>query len=245
MMIRKMLQRALFIFFFGLISLNASARQPGSMQDILGGEIGKTDKTYVTVGFALNEFRSVDVPIVELVPRANGDGFREETWEELSAAKTHPYGVMATLGTYITDYFKTDLRAGIGARSDTIDETLEVNLKYWASWYIGATYPVTDYLSASAMAGVTHYQTDVTRRQVVKYYADQPGLPEQPRNVIASLEEMEDDLLGTSFSLSWLVGFDYKLTSDFYLSFEYGRLLRDTDTNIKVYQANTSLRYEF
>ncbi|MFT6030978.1 MAG: hypothetical protein ACI8O8_002726, partial [Oleiphilaceae bacterium] len=30
-----------------------------------------------------------------------------------------------------------------------------------------------------------------------------------------------------------------------YLAFEYGRLLKDTASNIKVYQAGSQLRYEF
>ena len=56
---------------------------------------------------------------------------------------------------------------------------------------------------------------------------------------------MEEDLFGTSFSTSWLLGLDLHLVNTWYLAFEYGRLLKDTDTNIKVYQAGAYLRYEF
>jgi hypothetical protein len=56
---------------------------------------------------------------------------------------------------------------------------------------------------------------------------------------------MEEGLFGTSFSTSWLLGLDFHLVDTWYLALEYGRLLKDTDSNIKVYQAGTYLRYEF
>jgi hypothetical protein len=52
-------------------------------------------------------------------------------------------------------------------------------------------------------------------------------------------------LFGTNFSTTWLVGVDFSIAKNWYWTWEYGRLLNDDASGIKVYQLNTLLKYEF
>ncbi len=230
----------LFITLFVIMTMSSSAFAQGP-------RLAKTDRTYASVGFVLNEFRSV-LLFMDETTRVNGS-FEISGPAPAGVGPYFPltgqtYGLMTTLGTYITEHFKTELRLGTGFVSDTLKRSLEIDLDYWASWYMGARYPITDYASAYALYGVTHYQAEVTRKEVSVTYRDDNGLT-NTITAIASPIAMEEDLFGTSFSTSWMLGVDFDLTKNLFLSFEYGRLLRDTDTGIRVYQAGTSLRYEF
>jgi hypothetical protein len=191
------------------------------------------DRDYVAIGIALNEFRSV-----RLVLEDRNGGFADGSFP--LTAQT--YATSVTLGTYITDYFKTELRAGMGIVDDTLERAMDININYWFNWYIGPTYPFTDYMSGYALVGLSHYDADVTRREIEFVIK---GTFDETVFASPSTTEMEEDLFGTSFSTSWLLGLDFHLVDTWYLAFEYGRLLRDTDTNIKVYQAGAYLRYVF
>lgn len=210
--------------------LSAAEEQVGA--SLLGKPI---DRDYISVGIALNEFRSV-----ELVLEDRSGNVRDRDFP--LTAQT--YATSFTLGTYITEHFKTELRAGMGAVDDTLKEAMDININYWFNWYIGPTYPVTDYMSAYALIGLSHYDADVTRREI-ELFIPTGDTAASTQIVSPSTTEMEEDLFGTSFSTSWLLGVDFHLVDSWYLAFEYGRLLRDTDTNIKVYQAGSYLRYEF
>ncbi len=196
----------------------------------------KKDRTYVSGGLVLNEFRSVALPFAATDnPTVVIGGNFPLTGQT--------YALMASYGTYITENFKTELRYATGIKSDTLDEMLEVNINYAFNWYIGGTLPVTDNFSAYALIGVSFYDADVTRHEVTRKIPGSIGTEEV--NIQPSPTEIEEDLFGTKFSMSWMLGIDYKLDESWYLAFEYGRLLKDTDTNIKVYQAGVQLRYEF
>ena len=196
----------------------------------------KKDRTYFSGGLVLNEFRSVSVPFVESTSPdfVVGDNF------PLTA---QTYALTFSYGTYITENFKTELRYSTGIIEDTIDEILDVNINYSFNWYIGGTLPVTDYLNAYALVGVSFYDADVTQRETVRTIPLEFGQEEV--TIRPSPEDIDEDLFGTKFSMSWMLGVDYKLNERWYLAFEYGRLLNDTASNIKVYQAGTHLRYEF
>jgi len=203
----------------------------------IGALLGSpVDRDYVAFGVAFNEFRSVELVLEDRFGSFVDDFF------PLTA---QTYATSFTLGTYITENFKTELRAGMGVIDDTLEEAMDINLNYWFNWYIGPTYPITDYMSGYALFGLSHYDADVTRREI-NYFQPASGT-RGARTVISSpsTTEMEEDLFGTSFSTSWLLGLDFHLVDTWYLAFEYGRLLKDTDTNIKVYQAGTYLRYDF
>ena len=99
-------------------------------------------------------------------------------------------------------------------------------------------------MSAYALYGISFYDADVTRYQVAKTYFNEAGTGRE-EIVQPSAIEMEKELFGTKFSQSWLLGLDFHLVDNWFLAFEYGKLLKDDDSNIKIYQAGTYLRYEF
>ncbi|MFT5717958.1 MAG: hypothetical protein ACI9T7_002157 [Oleiphilaceae bacterium] len=204
------------------------------LSNLLGAPI---DRDYIAIGLALNEFRSVEL----VLENSDGSGVVDRSFP--LTAQT--YATSFIIGTYITENFKTELRAGTGIIDDTLKEALDININYWFNWYIGPTYPITDYMSGYALLGVSHYDADITRREIEFFIPTSSS--QQARTVIASPSktEMEEGLFGTSFSTSWLLGLDFHLIDTWYLAFEYGRLLRDTDTNIKIYQAGAYLRYDF
>jgi len=226
------LLRVTLMITFIQFPLLSKAEEQG-ISALLGAPI---DRDYIAIGVAFNEFRSVEL----ILDDRNGN-FIDRSFP--LTAQT--YAASFTLGTYITENFKTELRAGTGIIDDTLEEAMDININYWFNWYIGPTYPITDYMSGYALLGLSHYDADVTRREVDFFVATNGS--QGSRSVIASpsTTEMEEDLFGTSFSTSWILGLDFHLVDTWYLAVEYGRLLKDTDTNIKVYQAGAYLRYVF
>ena len=226
-----------------LTSVLAHAQQPpGIMQAIMDPDfVEKADRDYVAFSAVLNEFRSFRL---KLVKSAGQDGAGDEV-SDIFPLTAQTYSASVTWGTYITEMFRTELRYGTGVRDDSFRGSLDVNFHYWLNWYIGGSYPITEYMSAYALYGLSHYDADVTRRQTI---FNQP-LDEEGNSgdvvVEPDPESIPDDLFDNSFSTSWLLGMDLHLFDTTYLAMEYGRLLRDTHTNIKVYQANLQLRYEF
>lgn len=185
----------------------------------------------------MNEFRSIGFNIVDSGGAFVGNNF---------PMTGQTYALAFTYGSYITENFKTELRYGRGVIDDTLDRLVDVNLNHWFSWYMGGTYPVTEDLSAYAQYGVSFYEADMTRREDRRVINEgrTDVLPEfaivQP-----SRSDLDDDFFETNFSTSWMLGMDYRIENGLYLAFEYGRLLRDTETNFKVYQAGIHLRYEY
>jgi len=235
--------RIIFLLLTSFISFT-SAAQDTLLPVALDNNSPKAGKSYASFGLALNEFRSVDLVFVTGAG-LNRFGERVEVFQEsIFPLTAQTYGAAVTLGTYITDYFKTEVRFGKGIRKDTLEKALDVNLNYWFNWYIGATYPVTSYMSAYALYGVSFYDADVTRYEIAKTYFSDFGAGSQVI-VQPSTLDMEEDLFGTKFSQSWLLGLDFHLVGQWFLAFEYGRLLKDDDSNIKIYQAGSYLRYEF
>jgi hypothetical protein len=157
----------------------------------------------------------------------------------------HTTSASLVLGTYITDHIKTEVRFGQGVGADTLGGALELNIGQWFNWYMGAAYPITDYATIYAQYGLSIYNAEVTRFAIETRTEGSPTNP--PRDVIASPSriQMEEELFGEHFSTSWLVGVDFSIIGDWYWSFEYGRLLNDADTGIKVYQLNSLIKYEF
>lgn len=154
--------------------------------------------------------------------------------------QTEIYAAGIALGTYISDYFKVELRAGGGLTDDTAryrtvlnrgEEpswvSLDVSLPYYASWYLGILYPWSDFSHVYGQFGFSHVKGEAD--------TDNPD-----RFDISS-----DKLYGSSFSMSWLLGVDVELTESTYILLEGGRLHTDTETNINTMQYNLGLRYEF
>lgn len=225
-----------------MISLKAHAQPPGITQVIADPDfVEKEDRSYVALSTVLNEFRSVRLILI----KSDGQNGAGNEVSDIFPLTAQTYSVSLTWGTYITDMFRTELRYGTGVRDDSFRGSLDVNFNYWLNWYIGGSLPVTEYMSAYALYGLSHYDADVTRRQTIfNQPLDEDGnvgdvVVEPDRKTIP------DDFFGTRFSTSWLLGVDVHLFDTTYLAMEYGRLLKDTETNIKVHQANLQIRYEF
>jgi len=205
----------------------------------------KADRNYVSFGVALNEFRSIELVLSEITIDAKGiENEAVQSRDFPLVAQT--YGASFAVGTYITDRFKTEIRYHTGIRKDTLDEALDVNINYVFNWYMGLTQPVTDYMTAYALYGVSIYSADITRREVSRIIGDisQNQVP-TTKILQPSKTEMKKGLFGTNFSTTWMLGLDFKLNNKWFLEFEYGQLINDASSNIKVYQAGTHLRYEY
>ncbi len=116
------------------------------------------------------------------------------------------------------------------SRRQGSDLTLSVD--YFASWYIGLHYPVTDYANLYAQAGFSfiHGSAELTNT-------------DEKQN--AQFRDLEGDFPDSSFSISWVLGMDVELVSDTYLVFEGGRLFKDTGTDANTFQFSAGLKYEF
>jgi hypothetical protein len=197
----------------------------------------KEERSYISGGVVLNEFRSIGFDIVDTAGNFVGNNF---------PMTGQTYALAFTYGSYITKHFKTEIRYGRGVIDNTFDKLVDANLNHWFSWYMGATHPVTEDFSAYALYGVSFYEADMTRRQ------DRRKINEGRTDVLPEIavvqpsrSDLDDDFFKTNFSTSWMLGMDYRIEKGLYLAFEYGRLLRDTDTKFKVYQAGLHLRYEY
>lgn len=219
---------------FCLISYGTLQAEESSLKNLPA----KKDRNYISGSVVLNEFRSLTVPVV-----ASSSPNSVINPSQAFPLTAQTYALAVTYGTYITENFKTEIRFGKGVIKDTVDEVLDINMSYYFNWYIGGTLPVTDYMSAYSLIGVSFYDADIKRREVSRKFLK--GSFDETELVQPLPELFKDGLFGTKFSMSWLLGVDFKLKENWYLAFEYGRLLKDTDTNIKVYQAGTQLRYEY
>ncbi|TGN41888.1 outer membrane beta-barrel protein [Marinobacter confluentis] len=135
------------------------------------------------------------------------------------------------IGTHVSEYFHAELRLGTGVTPGTVDQQLEVDLDYFASWYFGGHYPITSYSNAYAQFGFTHVKGDakLTDGQRGQNYQD-----------IA-----DNKYPGSSFSVSWLLGLDFEVIDNGFVFLEGGKLFEDTETNANVFQYSVGAKYEF
>jgi hypothetical protein len=223
-----------------LLFLTLFIARAGFAQDALpdnrAGNKSGTD--YVALGMHFNQFKSINLTLEDL----NGDTqFREFPL----TAKT--YGISLTLGTNINENFFTELRYGQGVISaDLSSGAADVNIDQWFNWYIGGAYGITPYASVYAKYGLTFYTGDITRYETKRFKVGEiPPFGNTITVIPAVNESLTEDIFADSFSTSWLAGVDFNVYQDTYWTFEYGRLLNDNGTGIKVYQFNTALKYEF
>lgn len=146
-----------------------------------------------------------------------------------SAAKTaNSEAAVLVLGTYLTDYFKLEMRFAQGFGSDTPYPDLKIGIKHFISWYLGLQYPWTNYSDVYAQVGFSsvYGRADVG-------------------NSTRNYPRIDTGLYNSSFSVSWLAGTDVRVTSHTYLVLEAGKLHDDTYTGISTWQYNAGVRYEF
>lgn len=142
------------------------------------------------------------------------------------------------LGTHISDYFHVEIRAGAGTTTGEIDNELELDIEYFASWYIGGHYPVTDYANAYAQFGFSHVDGVATLTPTGQARENDPD----DSSPYASLANEYPD---SSFSVSWLLGLDFEVVENGFIVLEGGRLFKDTETGANTFQFSTGVKYEF
>ncbi|MBQ0831067.1 outer membrane beta-barrel protein [Marinobacter sp.] len=136
-------------------------------------------------------------------------------------------------GGHLNELFHAELRAGGGFRDAKVPRgDLSLSIDYFASWYIGLHYPITNYANIYGQAGFSFIQG-----------AGELSHPEENRN--AQFRELEGDFPDSSFGVGWLLGLDVEVLTDTYLVFEGGKLLKDTGTDANIFQFSAGLKYEF
>ncbi|MBL3558177.1 MULTISPECIES: outer membrane beta-barrel protein [Marinobacter] len=161
--------------------------------------------------------------------RSVGQNTLEKTWSSTGSM---------VLGTHISDHFHVEVRAGAGTTTGEIDNELELDIEYFASWYIGGHYPVTDYANAYAQFGFSHVQGEANLTPLGKAREADP----EDRSPYASLADEYPD---SSFSVSWLLGMDFEVIDNGFIMLEGGRLFEDTETGANTFQFSTGFKYEF
>lgn len=136
-------------------------------------------------------------------------------------------GFSLHLGTYITQYARTELRLGYGLGDVAVPGGLTATVDDYFSWYIGPEYPVTDYLRIYGLFGFSHLGSSASRTE--------PG----------SFDTLPDSLVDSSFSMSTAIGFSVRVWRDFHTFLDYGRLHADSITSVDIKQLNLGLRYEY
>lgn len=137
------------------------------------------------------------------------------------------------IGSHINDLFHAELRAGGGYRDAEVPGSdLTLAIDYFASWYMGLHYPITDYANVYAQAGFSFVHGTAE-------FAD------SGENQNARFENLEDDFPDSSFSISWVLGMDFEVLDNTFLVLEGGKLFEDTGTGANTFQFSTGLKYEF
>ncbi|MGO3294616.1 MAG: outer membrane beta-barrel protein [Marinobacter sp.] len=159
--------------------------------------------------------------------------FNHRTIGSTSNEQATGSGAAVMVGTHINHLFHAEVRAGGGYRDAEVPKgDLTLSIDYFASWYMGLHYPVTDYANVYAQAGFSfiHGTAEIT---------DANGQGN------AQFRDLSGDFPDSSFSVSWVFGMDVEVLSDTYLVFEGGKLFKDTDTGANTFQFSTGLKYEF
>ena len=181
--------------------------------------------------------RKAEAPIVEDLPKSERSyfgifGTRFETRDVTASKDDLKYdGLSLVAGTYLSDNFKLEIRAGTALEDVEVstdpDNSLDFRINYYVSGLIGPQANLTDYMQVYGLVGVTRLvaSTDRSARR---------GFPDIP-----------EELIDSSFSFAFVLGTDLRVYKELWASFEFGRLHKDTITNIRTEFLNLGLKYEF
>lgn len=140
-------------------------------------------------------------------------------------------GASVVAGTYISDHFRLEARAGTGLEtavaSEDPENSLEFDIDYYVTGLIGPQANLTDYFQVYGLVGVTRLVAS-TERSALR------GFPDIP-----------EELVDSSFSFSYVLGTDIHIYYDVWASLEFGQLHKDTITNIRTEFLNVGLKFEF
>ncbi|MET4027848.1 opacity protein-like surface antigen [Marinobacter sp. MBR-99] len=172
----------------------------------------RSDKHYIGLLVTALEHRSI------------GDRTKEDAWGQAGTL---------VIGGHLNDLIHAEIRLGGGFNdADVSGGDLTLAVDYFASWYMGLHYPITDYANVYAQAGFTHVKGEAT-------------LANREEGYNAQFRDIEGDYPDSSFSISWLAGVDFEVLDNTFLVFEGGRLFKDTGSSANTFQFSTGLRYEF
>ncbi|WP_273206090.1 outer membrane beta-barrel protein [Marinobacter subterrani] len=181
-------------------------------QATLAEEASRSDKHYI--GLMVTSFNH----------RSVGEDANESAWGT---------GGTLVVGGHLNDLFHAELRAGGGFKdADVPRSDLTLAVDYYASWYMGLHYPITDYANLYGQFGFSyiHGEGDISD-------------PDNNRN--KPFLDLEGEFPESGFSVSWLAGLDFEVMDDTYLVFEGGKLFKDTGSDVNTFQFSGGVRYEF
>lgn len=136
------------------------------------------------------------------------------------------------VGSYLTDLFRVEFRAGKGLSESKLSPDFTLNIDYFASWYIGLQYALTPYSHVYGQFGFSYIQGTADLQN------PDENRNRQYRNIKSSYPE-------SAFSASWITGIDLEVINNTYLVLEGGRLFRDTGSRANTFQFSSGIRYEF
>lgn len=157
--------------------------------------------------------------------------------------RTDTQGVGMVFGRFLTDHFRVELRGGADVEKNKPDPALDIGIDGYISAYMGLYYPWAPFSAFYAQAGISGVQATAFGPALEE---PRTRLDEDDREVVvADFTGLDEDYLGTPFSASFLLGIDLNLFGNAYLTAEYGRLHRDTQSGVQIWQSNLGLRYIF
>ncbi|MEC7815116.1 MAG: outer membrane beta-barrel protein [Pseudomonadota bacterium] len=174
-------------------------------------ETSRSDKHYVAILGTALEHRSIGTT-------------NERAWGQVGTV---------VIGGHLTDLIHAEVRLGAGISDAEVPRgDLSLAVDYYASWYMGLKYAITDYANLYGQAGFTHVSGEASLSNT-----------EATEN--RQFRRLEGDYPDSSFSISWLAGLDFEVVDDLFLVFEGGRLFEDTETGANTFQFSSGVRYEF
>lgn len=214
--LQRLCSAALMPLLFGAAPSTAQENQTDQ------GEKYREDMHYVALLAGTLQLRSLESTIVNE---------EDDTVRIVSDSGRLTTGTLV-VGGHLSELFHAEFRAGGGLKDARIRDDLTLSIDYFASWYIGIHYPLTDFANAYGQFGFSHISGSADLQN-----------PDADRN--SRYRDLQGDFPDSSFSVSWLAGLDLELFDNTYLVLEGGRLFKDTETDINAFQFSSGLRYEF
>jgi hypothetical protein len=183
-----------------------------------------TSQTAVAQDKAREDMHYIGLLATAIEHRSIGDVSNEAAWGSAGTL---------ILGGHITDLFHAELRAGASFKdADVPQGDLTLTVDYFASWYFGMHYPITDYANIYGQFGFSYIDGKAELKN-----------PKEPQN--SQFRDLVGNFPDSAFSVSWVAGLDFEVLNNTYLVFEGGRLFKDTYTGANTFQFSGGLRYEF
>ena len=172
----------------------------------------RSDKHYVGLLVTALEHRSI------------GERTKEDAWGQAGTL---------VIGGHLNDLIHAEIRLGGGFNdADVSGGDLTLAVDYFASWYMGLHYSITDYANLYAQFGFSYIHGE-----------GEISDPANDRN--NPYLDLDGEFPDSGFSVSWIAGLDFEVMDDTFLVFEGGKLFEDTGTDVNTFQFSGGVRYEF